>query len=162
TRRHLAQPATLRLWPTPNQFDKYFSRVILLATLGSVLYLFGCNSASTPSGTEYIGDWENARVPGVITTIRQQGDQFIVHYPNGTDSLATLKNGLLQFEGGGFYMYHKDADTSQAVEIASIYCAGKSNRLRTSGKPINHLKNRVCPTRKISTPVFLEKLPCIH
>jgi len=94
-----------------NRFDKYFSRVILLATLGSVLYLFGCNSASTSSGTEYIGDWENAHVPGVITTIRQQGDQFIVHYPQGIDRLATLKNGLLQFEGGTFLMYHKDADT---------------------------------------------------
>jgi hypothetical protein len=112
-----ASPTKLRWWVIPTSFDKYFSRAILLVTLGCTAYVFGCNSATTVNSatTEYLGVWENAHVSGVTITITQKGDQFVVHTVElgGTDHLATLKNGLLQFsDGTGTYLeHHKDTDT---------------------------------------------------
>ncbi|HET6844850.1 MAG TPA: hypothetical protein VFK06_24685 [Candidatus Angelobacter sp.] len=118
-----AQPNTLRWWVTANLFDKCLYRVVMLATLASSLYLFGCNSTTNtpapPPGTEYIGLWENAKVPALTMTInrlrQQRGDQFLIHTMElgGTEYLATAKNGLLQLNDGSgvFFQYHKDTDT---------------------------------------------------
>jgi hypothetical protein len=110
------QATTLHWWNTPKLFDRFSFRVLLIATLGGVLYLPGCNSATRDSGgREYIGTWESARTPGLTMTITQKGDQFIVHTMQlgGTDRLATVRNGLLQFSDGSgtFLEYHKETNT---------------------------------------------------
>jgi hypothetical protein len=112
-----AQPTKLRWWVTPNLFDKYFCRAIILATFACTFYFFGCSPTTTSSAAanEYIGVWENAHAPELTMTITPKGDQFVVHTMElgGRDRLADLKNGLLQFnDGTGTYLeHHKDADT---------------------------------------------------
>jgi hypothetical protein len=135
-----ARPATLRWWVTPTAFDKYFARVILLATLASAFYLFGCNAAAS-GGQEYIGTWEhtNTTDTGIIGSSRvihsssleslvitKDGDHFLIKQTKkltddtgkptdlGTHTYpATLKDGILQLADGSSqpYTYVKATDT---------------------------------------------------
>jgi hypothetical protein len=129
------QPNTLRWWVTANPFDKYFFRVVMLLTIASGVYLFGCNSATSTSagnesaGAEYVGLWQHATSPYLTMTISKKGDQFQIHQmannksiPTHPDQLATLHNGLLQFDSGSFFEYHKETGTiTSSGNIEFVY-----------------------------------------
>src|SRR5215831_11701489 len=121
TRSSLAQPKRLRWWISPNKFDKYFSRGTLLATLASAACIFGCNSATSSEGKEFIGVWQKVESPHLTMTITRKGDQFVIQrteFVGGDQTyLATVHNGMLQLASGDFYTYDKAIDT---IETAGV------------------------------------------